>query len=128
MHRFAGLADTHNYYMKVVVEQGIIGIGILFLVLWRFFRMGWALYKRSEDILFNAMGLGAAATTICIFIVNIFGDRWTFVEINGMVWVMFGLIASAHTLLEAPVSNLSQNRLNSQQGTIYNPHNGRLRP
>jgi O-antigen ligase len=102
MNRVGHLKDTHNYYMKAIVETGTIGIVLILSIIWKFFRMSWTLYRRATDPLLNSLGLGMAACTICIFIVNFFGDRWTFVEINGIVWVAFGLVAVGNNLLDQP--------------------------
>jgi putative inorganic carbon (hco3(-)) transporter len=93
MGRIGSLRDTHNFYVLTLVETGLIGLIIILAILWKFFRMSWSLYKRAEDSLMKAFGLGMTACTVCVLIVNLFGDRWSFVEVNGVVWVAFGLIA-----------------------------------
>jgi len=32
-------------------------------------------------------------------VVNLFGDRWTYIEINGVLWVMLGVAARALLLV-----------------------------
>ena len=40
-------------------------------------------------------------STICLAVGNLFGDRWTYVELNGLVWVLMGLVAYAHYELDS---------------------------
>jgi O-antigen ligase len=89
------LRDTHNYYVKVMVEMGLVGMCIFLVILATFFRMGWRLYRQGRDALASSLGLGMVLCTVCIMVVNLFGDRWTYVEVNGLVWVLFGLVAFA---------------------------------
>ncbi len=101
MGRVGSLRDTHNYYVKAMVETGVIGLLIFLALLAKFFQIGWTLFKRTQDSMFSSLGLAMAICTICIAIVNLFGDRWTYVEVNGLVWVLFGLVAYAHYELDS---------------------------
>jgi hypothetical protein len=29
---------------------------------------------------------------VCVFVVNLFGDRWLYVEVNGFLWVMLACV------------------------------------
>ncbi len=106
MGRVGSLRDTHNYYVKVMVETGIIGLGFLLLTLIKFWQMSWSLYRREQDALFSSLGLGLGLCTVCIAVVNFFGDRWTYVEINGLVWILFGLLAFAYHEVDTAPSAL----------------------
>ncbi|PYU26744.1 MAG: hypothetical protein DMG30_01170 [Acidobacteria bacterium] len=101
MGRVGSLRDTHNYYVKAMVETGVIGLFIFLAILAKFFQMGWTLFKRTQDSLFSSLGLGMALCTICLAVGNLFGDRWTYVELNGLVWVLMGLVAYAHYELDS---------------------------
>jgi hypothetical protein len=36
---------------------------------------------------------------ICVVIVNFFGDRWTYLQVNGFLWVILGLAARGLQLI-----------------------------
>lgn len=98
MERFENYRDTHNIYIKVLLETGIPGVA-LFLGLWAMiFRMGWRLFRRAQDPLFASVGLGLAGWVVCSAVANFFGDRWSFLQVNGYMWVLGGLVAKAWTI------------------------------
>src|SRR5207244_4505092 len=70
--------DTHNYYLKVLVETGIVGLSVFLWLLWRMFRLGFRLFQTAEDPFLRSLGLGFAVMMVCAVAVNLFGDRWTF--------------------------------------------------
>ena len=37
----------------------------------------------------------------CSLILNCFGDRWTYLEIHGLTWVLFGAATRAKQLVQA---------------------------
>ena len=101
MGRVGSFRDTHNFYLKTTVETGIIGLAVFLTILVSFWRMGWSLFRRAaQDRLFRGVGLGMATCTVSIAVANFFGDRWTYMGINGLVWVLLGLIALAHSELD----------------------------
>ena len=107
----ANLKDTHNYYVKVLVETGVIGF-LIFLVL--FFLMmaaSWKLFrsaKRAGDPLYEALGLGMVLVLVSALVLNAFGDRWSYVEINGLLWVLMAATVrsqvAVNQLLGAPAA------------------------
>jgi len=98
MGRVEEYRDTHNIYLKVLVETGILGLGLFFALLWKSFRMSFRLFRFAKDPLFRALGLGTAAFVACAFIVNFFGDRWMYLQVNGYLWTFLGLVVRAQAL------------------------------
>ncbi len=86
------LGDTHNIYLKVLVEQGIIGLAIFVILVWKMMSMGWRLYRRGKDDLSEALGLGFSLAVIVAMVNNTFGDRWTYLEMGGYLWIFAGLV------------------------------------
>lgn len=106
MHRIGTYEDTHNYYLKVLVETGVIGLAIfvalLLLTVWRGLEL-W-LHARNQEL--ASLGFGLAAWMISCMVANAFGDRWSFLQVNGYMWVLAGLVARARdldSLLPVPV-------------------------
>jgi hypothetical protein len=92
--------DTHNIYIKILAEQGIVGIMILLILLWLAFRSGWQLYKTSDDDFMKGLGLGFLGCVIAVVVSNVFGDRWTHHQVGAYFWVFLGLVVRGNIILE----------------------------
>jgi putative inorganic carbon (hco3(-)) transporter len=91
-HRVGIYTDTHNYFLKVLVETGVLGLMLFLFVLARATRLGVKLYRTAQDPFLQSIGLGFALLMTCVFVVNFFGDRWLYVEVNGFLWVMLACV------------------------------------
>jgi O-antigen ligase len=91
-HRVGVYTDTHNYFLKVLVETGVLGLMLFLFVLARMTRLGVKLYRSAEDPFLQSIGLGFALLMTCVFVANFFGDRWLYVEVNGFLWVMLACV------------------------------------
>lgn len=105
------LGDTHNIYVKYLVEQGLVGFLILWSVVFCFLRIGYILYKKGEDDLSKGLGLGLMACVFVLLVNNFFGDRWSYFELSTYLWVIAGLAArmiiiaqEAKPLAQAPAA------------------------
>ncbi|MHB1020788.1 MAG: O-antigen ligase family protein [Acidobacteriaceae bacterium] len=92
--------DTHNYYVKVMVETGFVGLTIFLVLLWKMFRSGVVLMRTAEDPVFRGVGLGFAAMMVCVSVVNLFGDRWMYQQLTAYMWVFLALVTRAIALEE----------------------------
>jgi O-antigen ligase len=104
LHRVGTYEDTHNYYLKVMVETGAVGL-LMFLLLvvslfWTGLRFSW----KAKDPFFASLGLGLAAWVLCSASANCFGDRWTYLQVNGYLWVLGGLVARSRQIESEPES------------------------
>jgi putative inorganic carbon (HCO3(-)) transporter len=86
------LTDTHNYYLKVLVETGAVGLILYLLILVQMFRAGYQLYRTAQDPFWKGIGLGFFAAIIPVVLVNFFGDRWQYIQITGYLWVLLGCV------------------------------------
>ncbi len=89
------LKDTHNWYVKVMLETGIIGAIIALIMVAMMLILPFNLYRSSDDPMLKGLGLGLFLAVCCNLILNLFGDRWTYLEINGLLWVLVGAAAQA---------------------------------
>lgn len=94
----ANLKDSHNLYVKVWVETGIIGLGMVFLLLQQMASLGYHLFRHGNDPLYRGLGLGLLLATCCSIVANVFGDRWNFIEISGPMWVLVAVALRARHL------------------------------
>lgn len=97
----ADLHDTHNWYVKVLVETGLIGMVIALLLLQQLLALSYRLFRRASDPLYRGLGLGLFLATCACIVSNFFGDRWTYVEITGLLWVLAGAAIRATQLMAA---------------------------
>jgi putative inorganic carbon (HCO3(-)) transporter len=91
--------DTHNYYLKVLVETGFVGLLFYIWLLCKMFYQGQTLLFRAEDPFLKALGLGFAALIVGTVVLNMFGDRWTYFQVNGYIWVLLALVMRSHIIL-----------------------------
>jgi len=98
MHRVDYFMDTHNYYLKVLVEMGITGLLLLLAVLGEMFRAGFRLFRSSQDTFLQGLGMGFAAMVICSAVSNFFGDRWTYLQVDGFIWILLGCVLRAQQI------------------------------
>jgi putative inorganic carbon (HCO3(-)) transporter len=84
-----GFEDTHNYYVKVMLEMGIVGLIVFLGIISQMFAAGYSLFRTAlaEDFL-RGMGLGLAGMVVTTMVANAFGDRWTYIEETGFLWVI----------------------------------------
>jgi putative inorganic carbon (hco3(-)) transporter len=97
------LKDTHNWYVKILVETGLVGLIMCLLLLQQLLAMSYRLFKRATDPLYQGLGLGIFVATFCCLVANCFGDRWTYVEITGLLWVLVAAAVRATQFTDVEV-------------------------
>jgi len=113
-----GLKDTHNWYVKVMVETGIIGMIIVLCMLQQMLAVAYRLFKRAEDPLYQGLGLGLFVAMCSCIVANFFGDRWTYLEITGMLWV---IVAAAIRALHFTETEPATESAVQQAPVVNNP-------
>jgi len=99
MHSKSTYHDTHNYYMKTLVETGIIGMLLFVWFMGKMFRFGYSLRREASDPFLSAVGHGFAAMIVCATVVNFFGDRWTYIQINGFLWALLAMVTRGRMMV-----------------------------
>lgn len=87
--------DPHNYFLKKLCEEGIIGFGLLMLVYLSAFRSGWLLYRLKPSPFYQGLGFGFMGCVLANMTTNVFGDRFSYVELGSFFWIFWGLIDRA---------------------------------
>jgi putative inorganic carbon (HCO3(-)) transporter len=113
------LKDTHNWYVKVMVETGIIGLVIVMVMLGQMLALTYRLFKKAEDPLYRGLGLGLFLAICSCIIANFFGDRWTYLEITGPLWVLVGTAVCATHL---PEEQAAKERIADEPAAAVNPY------
>ncbi len=93
-----GLKDTHNWYVKVLVETGLVGGIFAVAILIQMLLVTYRLFRGAEDTLYRALGLGSLLAVVSCLVANCFGDRWTYLEINGLLWILISATLRATEL------------------------------
>jgi len=101
--------DTHNYYLKLLVEQGPAGVAIFLVILWRGYRNANALWRRAQDPVFKALGLGTLAAVVSLAVANLFGDRFTHYPLSTYFWVYLALVVRAKLILDEEEGKVPNN-------------------
>ena len=110
------LADTHNWYVKVMVETGIIGFIMVLFLLQQLLATSYRLFKQATDPLYRGLGLGLVVATCACMVANFFGDRWTYLEITGLLWVLVAAaIRAGEFTLQEQEALLGENSLSTAQ-------------
>jgi O-antigen ligase len=101
MHRIGDYEDTHNFFLKVLVETGVFGLALFLWLLAKTFWVGLMFSRRAKDPFYASLGLGLAGWLVVAFTANMFGDRWNYLQICGYMWVIAGMVAHAKKVEEA---------------------------
>ena len=56
------------------------------------FRSGWRLWKAGKEGFEKGLGLGFMGCVLACASTNLFGDRWSYVEMGSYFWVFWGLV------------------------------------
>ena len=95
MHRVGAYRDTHNFYLKMLVETGLTGLVLFVIQIVLFFRSGYVLFRKADDPFLSLFGLGFAALVLSAAVVNLFGDRWLFIQVDSNLWIFLGCVLAA---------------------------------
>ena len=94
-----GLRDTHNWYVKVMEETGLVGLFLVFALFQQMLASSFRLFRRANDPLYRGLGLGLFLAMCSSMVSNCFGDRWTYLEITGLLFVLAGAMVRANHLM-----------------------------
>lgn len=98
--------DAHSIYMRILCEQGLIGMILLLLVFFMSFRSAFQLYRIGQSPLLSGLGFGFMGCVLAYMITNLFGDRWSYFTTGGYFWILWGLVDRC--ILNTRISNTSQ--------------------
>lgn len=102
------LKDTHNWFVKVLLETGIVGGLMAVVLLQQMLALAYRLFRHATDPLYQGLGFGLFLAIITSIVLNCFGDRWTYLEVTGLLWAVIGAAAasqyipSTEAVIEAP--------------------------
>ncbi len=92
--------DIHNGYIEILLEQGFLGLFLFLNIFYLGIKKGWVLFRRSNDNFFSALGLGFVGMILASLISNMFGDRWSYLNVMGHFWILLALVVKASGIVE----------------------------
>lgn len=87
--------DTHNFYMKMLAELGILGLISFLFLCYASFMISLKLYKESTDNFYKGLALGFCACVVSVLCTNMFGDRWSYLPLGAYYWIFLGVVTKA---------------------------------
>ena len=73
--------------------------------------LSFNIFRHSKDPLYQRLGLALVLTIAANLILTFFGDRWTYLEINGLLWALLGAATRVYYLKEIePSGDRASNR------------------
>ncbi len=98
------IKNAHNLYLKILSEQGVIGLSLLALVFFMALKSGGKLYKRARTPFQKGLGFGFLGCIVAFIITNIFGDRWSYFVLGDYFWIVWGLVDREILMSDVPAS------------------------
>jgi hypothetical protein len=113
--------DTHNFYLKMLSEQGVVGIGLLIMILYGALRSGFVLNQIGRSEFHKGLGFGFLGCVIACIVNNIFGDRWSYPTLGGYLWLAWGMVDRSILLSERvdeAVVKIENNNISKKRGDL----------
>lgn len=85
---------THSLYMKILAEQGLLGVIIFLLFAKTILQQSYKLFKHSKSKLGQGIGLGFLTCVIVHFVGSVSGDQTLYYNLMAIYWVFMGIVAS----------------------------------
>lgn len=95
----ADVEEAHNFFFRVFVETGIVGLLSFMLVLVLIISSGYEVYRRSTDPVVSAVGMAAICTTISVSTAALFQDAFINVKLAESYWLLIGALGAAIRLV-----------------------------
>lgn len=109
------LTDTHNFYLKTLSEQGVIGFALLSALFFAALRSAWRLIRRAQSTFHKGLGFGFAGCVIAMMVTNFFGDRWSYFVLGGYFWILWGFVDRSIILSRDAVASVEPGMKNTRK-------------
>jgi O-antigen ligase len=94
---------THNMFLKILAEQGLVGMTIFVFFTSTLLWQGYRLFKRSTNNLGKGIGLGFFTCTIVHLVGSVSGDQSLYYNLMAIYWLFAGIVASFNILFTSNV-------------------------
>ena len=100
MHLYLVSIDTHNTYLKIAVEMGLIALFFFVLILGMIFFYTLYVYRNTDDKFMRAVSLGFLGGLGGVAVCNFFGSRLDGTEFVSYFWILTAIIMKERHLLK----------------------------
>jgi len=90
----------HNAYLQTAVEFGLVGLAIFLWMFFTAFRVGWRLYRISEENFHKALGLGLSACVLACMAGNFAGTYWHYQNVMAFYWILLAIGLRCQMIIE----------------------------
>ena len=101
----AQFTDTHDYFLKILSEEGIAGAFLLLIVLSRAMLSGFRLVRTSGSRFHKGLGMGFLGCIAATIVTNLFGDRWSYIELGSYFWIIWGMVDGGLAMSQSQAVN-----------------------
>ncbi len=98
MDHLRGYRDSHNIYVKFLVETGYVGVVIFLIMMAKTWTSGFQLFRQAQEPFHAGMGLGLAGWVVAALVGNMFGDRFTYLQVAGYMFLFGGMVVRGYML------------------------------
>ena len=98
---------THSLYMKILSEQGIVGVIIFLIYVVTLLTQSYRLFKRSVSKFGQGIGLGFFTATVTHLVGGFAGDQSLYYNFMAIFWIFIGIVARLNTFLSSQDSQSS---------------------
>jgi O-antigen ligase len=85
---------THSMFMKILAEQGLIGIIIFIIFTGMVLQQSYKLFKHSKSKIGQGIGLGFLLCEIVHLVGSLTGDQSLYYNLMAIYWLFLGIVAS----------------------------------
>jgi len=97
-HSEERFAETHNYYLRLAVETGFVGLFLYLLMIAFVLRTSFRLYRYGHPRLVRSMGLLCLLFTIVLLVGALAQDIFVIPRIAELYWIMVGMVMGLERL------------------------------
>jgi len=110
-HGVTGYHFLDSQYPRTILETGLLGLAMLFWIIWRVYLLAKEVYSRDQGPLGSALGLGLLAGLGGIVVHCIGANTFIIVRIMEPFWLLVGLAVVLSTELPEPGEETAQDHL-----------------
>lgn len=81
-------------FSRVLLETGVLGAGLVFLLLWLIYKDAWVVARRRDDVI-GAFAAGWVGVTVVMGVCMFYKDVIAHASLSFLFWYFSGLIAAA---------------------------------
>lgn len=100
---------THSLFLKIMAEQGFVGIIIFLVFTGIVFQQSYKLFKNSKSKLGQGIGLGFLTCEVVHLAGGLTGDQSLYYNLMAIYWLFLGIVASLNIeFVHERVKNINQ--------------------